>query len=295
MDFLRYLEGIRNDTLTNIFKCFTMFGEELIILAVVCSLYWCYNKRLAYRICFSYFVSGLTVQALKITFRIPRPWIIDTNFSPIPSAIDTATGYSFPSGHTQSATALFGTLLLNTKKWWKKIACVVIIIGVALSRMYLGVHTPKDVIVSLLVSGVLVIFTQFVLNEDLLREKRCLISITMILISITVMIYALYLLSQGIIESKYAADCCKAAGAGIGFSIGWYIETRYIGFSERACNVGLQVVKLFLGVLGAIAIKSGLKLLIGDSIPADIVRYALMVLWVTAIFPVIIKKYFTSK
>lgn len=294
MDFLRYLEGIRTDTLTNVFKCFTWFGEELFVLAILCSLYWCYNKRLAYRICFSYFLSGLAIQTLKITFRVPRPWILDKNFTPVPSAIKTATGYSFPSGHTQSATALFGTLFMNTKKQWKRLLCILIIIGVAFSRMYLGVHTPKDVIVSFLISSVLIYFTHIIFKDEFLESNKLMISIIMVLISCSVMIYALVLLKAGVIELKYAEDCCKAAGAGIGFSIGWYIETRFICFQERNSKYSVQILKIVLGILGAVAIKVGLKYLIGGSIIANIVRYALLVLWVCALYPVIIKRYFTE-
>lgn len=294
MDFLKYLEGMRNDILTKIFEIFTLFGEELVILAILCILYWCYSKRLAYRICFSYFVSGLTIQALKITFRIPRPWILDSEFKPVPSAIATATGYSFPSGHTQSATALFGTFFMYAKKTWKKIVCLIIIIGVGLSRMYLGVHTPKDVIVSFLVSGLLVVFAQLVLTEQLLERRRGLISICMGLAAIIVMVYAILLMSREVIEMKYASDCCKAAGAGIGFSIGWYIEAKYIQFQERTCSLRGQIIKCFIGIIGTLAIKSGLKFVIGESIPADIIRYTLTVLWVTAIFPMIIKALFSK-
>ena len=295
MDFLKYLEGIRNDVLTKVFEIFTLFGEEMIILVILCALYWCFNKRLAYRICFSYFVSGLTIQTLKITFRIPRPWILDAKFSPVPSAIETATGYSFPSGHTQSATAIYGTLFVHAQKMWKKILFLVIIVGVGLSRMYLGVHTPKDVIASLLISVGLILFVQLVLTEQFLEKKRGLISISMILISVAVMVYAFVLLNRGVIAEKYASDCCKAAGAGIGFAIGWFIETKYIQFQERACSLKFQFLKCFIGFSGALAIKSGLKLILGVSIPLDIIRYTFMVLWVTALFPMIIKKWFVHR
>ena len=157
MDFLRLLAEYRNPSATALFQVFTWLGEELFVVAVLCMLYWCVHKGLAYRLCLVYFISGLAVQVLKITFRIDRPWMLDPDFLPVQSAMATATGYSFPSGHTQSATALFGSLLfLAAGRQWKcsrqKAAacflCAAAIAAVGLSRMYLGVHTPKDVMVS---------------------------------------------------------------------------------------------------------------------------------------------------
>ena len=110
MDFLIFLEQHRCAFLNVFFQSVTYLGQELFVVAVICWLYWCQNKKLAYTLGFSYFVSGLAAQGLKITFRVPRPWVLDPSFHPVSSAVDAATGYSFPSGHTQSGTTLFSTL-----------------------------------------------------------------------------------------------------------------------------------------------------------------------------------------
>ncbi len=104
MTFLWLLEGIRTPFLDKLMQFITYFGQEIIIIAVICALYWCADKRFAYLLGFTYFTAGLCVQSLKITFRIPRPWILDPGFHAVESAIPGATGYSFPSGHTQGAT-----------------------------------------------------------------------------------------------------------------------------------------------------------------------------------------------
>ena len=101
MTFLWMLEGIRTPFLDRFMQFVTYFGQELIIIAVICALYWCADKRFAYLLGFTYFTAGLCVQTLKITFRIPRPWILDPEFKAVESALPGATGYSFPSGHTQ--------------------------------------------------------------------------------------------------------------------------------------------------------------------------------------------------
>ena len=101
MTFLWFLSEHRTPALDKIMQLVTYFGQEIIIIALICALYWCADKRFAYLLGFTYFTAGLCVQTLKITFRIPRPWILDTNFSAVESAVPAATGYSFPSGHTQ--------------------------------------------------------------------------------------------------------------------------------------------------------------------------------------------------
>ena len=116
MTILRLLENIRTPFGEQFFQLLTYFGEELLVIVVICSLYWCFNKKAAYRIGLIYFTAGLTVQVLKITFRIPRPWVLDSDFKAVESAIPAATGYSFPSGHTQSGTCLYAPLAAQAKK-----------------------------------------------------------------------------------------------------------------------------------------------------------------------------------
>ena len=113
MELLHYFASVRTPFLTALFQCFTLFGEELVVIIVLCLLYWCFDKDLAYKVSFGFFLSGLLVQGAKVTFRIDRPWIADPQFEAVERAMETATGYSFPSGHTQGAFALYGTLGLS--------------------------------------------------------------------------------------------------------------------------------------------------------------------------------------
>ena len=152
MEILNLLAEYRTPFFDTLFQLITYLGQETLAVAVICWLYWCQNKKLAYTIGFTYFVSGLAVQGLKITFRIPRPWILDPGFQAVPSAVPATTGYSFPSGHTQSGTALFGSLALASEKNWKKFLCVLSFLLIGFSRMYLGCHTLKDVLTAMVIS-----------------------------------------------------------------------------------------------------------------------------------------------
>lgn len=87
-------------------------------------------------------------------------------------------------------------------------------------------------------------------------------------LSLAVAAYSLILMGNGTIEVKYAADCCKAAGAGLGFAIGWYVERTRLNFDTRTGNIWSQILKLAAGLAAALIIKEGFSLLFGSSILA---------------------------
>lgn len=291
MTFLWLLEGLRTPFLDQLMQFITYFGQEIIIIAVICALYWCADKRFAYLLGFTYFTAGLCVQSLKITFRIPRPWVLNPDFHAVESAIPGATGYSFPSGHTQGATCLFFPLALKTRKFWTKFLCILAFLSIGFSRMYLGCHTPKDVLasmgISLLVSALILHFQGFFLDDT--RHLK-LIAAILAGLSLAVAAYPLILLGNGTIEVKYAADCCKAAGAGLGFAIGWYVERTRLNFDTRTGNIWSQILKLAAGLAAALIIKEGFSLLFGSSILAKMMEYLILVLWVLVIYPYLFSK-----
>ena len=197
MTFLWLLEGIRTPFLDKLMQFITYFGQELIIITFICTLYWCVDKRFAYFLGFSYFTAGLAVQTLKITFRIPRPWVLDPDFHAVESAISGATGYSFPSGHTQGAACLFFPLALKTRKKWVKFLCIIAFLSIGFSRMYLGCHTPKDVLVSMALSLCITLLLWKYQAQILDQETHLKwITLLLMLLAIAAAIYAYVLYSN---------------------------------------------------------------------------------------------------
>lgn len=289
MTFLWLLEGIRNPFLDKLMQFITYFGQELVIIAVICTLYWCVDKRFAYFLGFSYFTAGLAVQTLKITFRIPRPWILDPDFHAVKSAVSGATGYSFPSGHTQGATCLFFPLALKAKRKGVKLLCVFAFLIIGFSRMYLGCHTPKDVLVSMGLS-LTITFLLWKYQSHLLDQTKYLKPVTILLVlsALLTALYAYILYSNDTISAKYAADCLKASGAGLGFAVGFYIERTRLHFDlHKEQRLFHKILKVVFGLLIAFLIKECLPLLIGTSILAKSLKYFILVMWVLVIYPCI--------
>ena len=110
MSFLYLLESIRNPFLDGGVQLFTHLGSEMLFIVVGIFMLWCMDKKQGYFILLTGFFGVYFNQFLKITCRIPRPWVLDPQFTIVESARAEATGYSFPSGHTQTAVGLFGGL-----------------------------------------------------------------------------------------------------------------------------------------------------------------------------------------
>ena len=290
MDFLNLLAQYRTPLGDAFFQAITLLAQETFVVVVICWLFWCSNKKLAYCLGFTYFSSGLLVQGLKITFRVPRPWLLDPNFQPVASAVPGATGYSFPSGHTQSITALLGTLGFYTKKKPLRFLCFLFVFLVGFSRMYLGCHTPQDVLVSFGVSIVCVFLCyHFLYKKEYFKNSESLVSVFMGIVCVVLLGYTLFLYKSGAIEFHYAQDCIKACGAGAAFSLGYYLTETYIPFTPPDSFQG-QALRFIIGIAVTLLLQAGLKPIIGQSLAASFIRYFLVVFWIITVYPYVFYK-----
>lgn len=143
MSILQFFQGIRNPILDAVFLIFTISTELPVIVLFTAFMYWCLNKKYGQKILFS-IIGNITLNTgIKEFIKAPRPIGVPGIDS---MRISTATGYSFPSGHTQTATAFWVSIISIFKKHWITIFGTIMILGVGLSRLYLAVHWPIDVL-----------------------------------------------------------------------------------------------------------------------------------------------------
>ena len=297
MDLLLALQNLRSPALDAFFLAVTRLGEELFVLVPLLLLYWCVDRKMGLRMGFLYFACGMVGQMAKLVFCIQRPFIRDARLTPHPRAIGSATGYSFPSGHTTSAASLAASAvtLLRRKAWvWALSACYVLLVG--LSRLYLGVHTPGDVLGAILITGACAFFVDAALRDCEKRPRRARYYIALCILAIAAMIaLAAVRVNAFGVPAVQAADGMKTAGAASGLLLGLYLERRFVRFETAVPRAAVQAVKLVLGLGLALALKEGLKAVLGHALPMEFLRYFLVVLFVVAGYPAAFTAYMRRK
>ena len=303
IDYLLYLQAFR-DTSHHVFDKFflfiTMFGEVTIPIIAITLFYWVLNKKVGQFMLFSYILGFIVNVAVKMTACIYRPWILDARVQPLPEAIPAATGYSFPSGHTAGAMTVWGPIAASF--WNNKIIrylCILIILCVMFSRNYLGVHTPQDVIVSFLISLVSIwCVYKFMKWENEGKNRDVVIAAGFVILTALVMCYSYfksypvhYLFGQVLYDpASFIISMTHRSGLVLGAFGGWLIEKRCIDFQPQEGTIIKKIIRFAIGVVLLSGIYSVSKTVnIGDI--GSFVQHILLGLFITCIYPFLVKKY----
>ncbi|CAM2077594.1 phosphatase PAP2 family protein [Clostridium saudiense] len=270
LEILRHIQSIANPFFDFLFQLITICGEQIVLISIISIIYWALDKKFGEYIAYSVLTSVLLNNAIKDIFKMKRP-IGEEGIRTLRE--QTATGYSFPSGHTQSASSFYGSMAIYLKNRVMYIIATVMIILIGFSRLYLGVHYPKDVIVG----GILGVLTSLICYKLYNRvENKMLLYVVTFAIFIPALTFA------------HSADFIKGMGTYLGFIIGIYIEKRYVNFSTEG-NTGNKIIRVLLGIVILLVLQLGLKVILPSGTIFSFIRYALISLIGIGVYPMIFK------
>ena len=286
LGFLKILENVRTEFLNNLFEAVTIIGEETILIVILMVLYFMVNKDLAKKVLYIVTTSTCINGIIKNLVKLPRPW---TTGEITCVRGETATGYSFPSGHTQNTATWTTAFAIILKKHWVTILTIFTILLVGFSRMYLGAHYPSDVIVGIIL-GVLVAFLGNFLY-DKVKDKNKLILITILLM----FPFAIYFLIK---PEVLFADFFKIYGLLLALYVTNILDEKIIKFETNQV-LWKKFIRLIIVIVLALVIKSGLKVLFGMfaissivwcALLLDAIRYFLLLFIILGVCPMVFKK-----
>ena len=267
LDYLIFLQGIRNDWGGEGF--FTLVSDlptSALTALIPALLFWCVNKYAGIFILFNAEIGRVINELIKGTFCVYRPWIHESGLTPSTEALEKASSWSFPSGHTQFATAIYGGFAFFYRKIVPLliIPCALIILTVAFSRNFLGVHTPQDVLFAIIYSVGLFFAAEKIfawIGKD--DERRLIFFAVGTAVTLIIFLFLYFkpypedvLNGKVIIDPLTArADAFDALGFGLSFFLGWFLEQKFINFKTKVSSKDkLWRIIIGVAVLGVIAV-----------------------------------------
>ena len=295
MEFLYLLEKLRVPGLNELMLGITTLGEETAFLALALIFFWCIDKKRGYLLMAVGFTGTILNQFLKLACRVPRPWVLDPEFTILEQAREAAGGYSFPSGHTQFSVGTFGSICVTEKNRWIKGVCIALMVLVPFSRMYVGVHTPADV----LVGAGMALFLVWMMNKPVMASSEKTMKLLiggMIALALVFLAYVELWQFPADIDPHNLESGMKNAytmlGCLVGVAIVYVVDTKYLKFDTKAIWWA-QLIKAGLGLVLVLAVKSVLKApldaLFAGHMAARGVRYFLVVLTAGILWPMTFK------
>ena len=281
MNILKFLEGLRTESLNRIFEYITMFGEEILMVLIIAILWFAIDKKFAQKM-FFITVASLSINSIIKNFtKIPRPFATGELTCVRP---ETATGYSFPSGHTQNFSTWSTVVGLKIRKLWFWLIIAILIPLVAFSRLYLGAHYPSDVIVGAML-GIIFAFIGNIIFEKV-SNTRVLYSGMAIILTPFIIFFMLY-------PDPLFEDLYKFYGMIIGLYLAICFEEKYapIDYNVPAWK---RTVRVIGGILIAFCINEliivphDIKLWLIFLI--EIIKHLLLVFVLLGVYPFIFKK-----
>jgi membrane-associated phospholipid phosphatase len=269
-----WVQSFRHPFFDALFQAATFLGEEEFFLIFLPFIYWCLNKRvgvgLAYISIFSHYINSV----VKLIFRLPRP------SDPRLVLLRTETSPSFPSGHAQSAVVNWGYLITRFRYKVFSIVAIVLILLIAFSRIYVGVHFPQDIVGGLLIGLLLLVVYNWIVGT--IEKRRFDLPLPIQLTLSVVVPLALLFAHPFDVDGTYPAELAATTmGTILGMSMGFILEQKHIRFKVDGLwwKRGLRFI---LGMVLVVIFYLGLKMAFPEevshsvAIALRVVRYSLV-------------------
>ena len=298
---LQQLREAAGSLLTPLMQLVSDLAASSVTIGAAAFVFWAVDRHFGGFLMLNYVGSSLLVQVAKLTACVYRPWVRDARLHPAAAALETATGYSFPSGHTQSAAAIYGSVGLwyGRKRRWLAVLMVVMILLTAFSRNYLGVHTPQDVLAGMALTGGYLWLNGKVaarLERQPNFDKTVAAVGTAAALAAVVWFscksYPLDYVDGALLVDPEAMmeDGFMAAGMVFGFYPGWLIERRWLRFStaQRSAGQYLLAAAALVPMLLIYKLLPGLLAGLTGPLWAEFLSCALLAFYVMALVPALI-------
>lgn len=284
---LLFFQKIGTPFLDKLAECITFFGEATSVLFIGLAVYWCIDKKKGFAVFSTLYTAHITSHVIKAIVRMPRPFTVIPELKG--KRLSTATGYSFPSGHTTTAASFYSALALTFRKKALSITCALLIVLVGLSRLYLGVHWPLDVAAGLIL-GCLVSFFLSDLFEKTTEEQRASTFLVLSLFVGALSLTLLGLLWSGTAKAILFSDLLKSSARAFSFWFGSSMEARHVHFSTSG-SLLQKMLRYLVGIAGIALLMAMKPLFAGNlSFLGNFIMYTLMGLWMSWIYPLLGQK-----
>ncbi len=254
LELVQFLFENRNGPATALFQLFTLLGEIEGYVLVVCLIYVAYDKKLAFRLSVLALVTMSLNHLLKTFIANPRPFIGEGTYAEkwavsTAKAQELATEYSTPSGHAMAGSCFYSYLYASVKNRAVRIAAIVSLLLMGLSRPYLGVHYLEDVFLGWAVGISIAVFSmKFAENIGNAWNKRSLQHQVLIVVAGSIVLW----LGTGALDDSNAQGQPLAFLSYTGFLAGivfaFPLEEKWIGFDPRSSTALCKILRCVLSV-----------------------------------------------
>ncbi len=265
IDLIVALQSMGNSFWDAYFLTVTRLGDEVFYILALPIIYWAVDKRFGFRLSALFLVSIYANGAVKDWVANPRPSAAEVRvLKPNPS-------YAFPSGHAQGTATVWGYLAYVTKKAWVWVLAAAVVFSVALSRVYLGLHYPVDLVGGL---GLAILFIAALLAVDA-WQRRTQFAVT---IGFPGQLALAAILPLLLLVPYSVSHAILTVGFLWGLTVGYVVEEEFVRFQSSG-RLWQQLVKVALGLVILLALRQGLKLVLPDMAIGNFIRYAIAGLW----------------